>query len=119
MKKLTLPPSTAVTAGPPPLVGRCRIFRSPAALANSAVGMCEAPYKPDDEKISLSGLALASATRSFTVLYGRSLLTIITIGSATMRASGMKLSLVNFGVRPNNLSTAAKPEIDTMWVSSV
>ena len=42
-------------------------------------------------------IGFASATRSFSALYGRSLLTIITIGSATMRASGMKSALVNFG----------------------
>ena len=36
-------PSKAVSAGPPPLVGRWRSFKPPAALMNSAVGMCRAP----------------------------------------------------------------------------
>src|SRR5262249_2689203 len=119
MKKLTFPPSTAVIAGPPPLVGRCRICRSPADLANNAVGICDAPERPDQREISLSGLALASATRSLSVLYGKFLLTIITIGSAMMRAIAMKSAFVNFGCRPNSLSTAAKPEIETIWESRV
>ena len=35
------------------------------------------------------------------------------------RAIGMKSARVNFGWRPNSLSTSAKPEIDTMCTSSV
>ena len=35
-------PSSAVSAGPPPLVGRWRILMS-AAFMNSAVGRCSAP----------------------------------------------------------------------------
>ena len=35
-------PSIAVSAGPPPLVGRWRIWM-PAAFMNSAVGRCSAP----------------------------------------------------------------------------
>ena len=35
-------PRIAVSAGPPPLVGRCRIW-TPAAFMNSAVGRCSAP----------------------------------------------------------------------------
>src|SRR5262245_37847500 len=35
-------PSSAVNAGPPPLVGKCRIWM-PAAFKNSAVGRCRAP----------------------------------------------------------------------------
>jgi hypothetical protein len=46
-------------------------------------------------------------------------LTISTQGSATKRASGMKSARVNFGARPNSLSTSAKPEIDVMCDSSV
>jgi hypothetical protein len=46
-------------------------------------------------------------------------LTISTQGSATKRAIGMKSARVNFGVRPNSLSTSAKPEIDVMCRSSV
>ena len=35
------------------------------------------------------------------------------------REIGMKSSRVNFTGRPNSLSTSAKPEIDTMCMSSV
>src|ERR1700687_1792484 len=42
-----------------------------------------------------------------------------TQGSATRRASGMKSARVNFGGRPNSLSTSAKPEIEVMWLRSV
>jgi hypothetical protein len=36
-------PRKAVSAGPPPCVGKCRNFKPPAAAVNSAVGMCSAP----------------------------------------------------------------------------
>src|SRR4029077_3843714 len=62
-------PRSAVSAGPPPLVGKCFILM-PAACMNSAVGKCSAPYRPDELKISLSGLVLASSTSSLTLLYG-------------------------------------------------
>ena len=65
------------------------------------------------------GRALASSTNSFSVLYGCWSFTTMIIGSAMKRAIGMKSARVNFGVRPNSLSTSAKPEIDVMWVSSV
>src|SRR5262245_61884718 len=60
-------PSTAVSAGPPPLVGRWRSW-IPAALANRAVGRCSAPYRPDELKMIWFGRFLASSTNSFSVL---------------------------------------------------
>ena len=60
------------------------------------------------------GRFLASSTRSFSVLYGVWSLTTSTIGPSVKRAIGMKSARVNFGWRPNSLSTSAKPEIDTM-----
>src|SRR4029078_2974342 len=107
-------PRSAVSAGPPPLVGKCFILMS-AARMNSAVGKCSAPYRPEELKISLSGCALASSTNSLTVLYGCWSFTTKTIRHAVSRAIGMKSARVNLGCRPNSLSTSAKPEIETMW----
>jgi hypothetical protein len=36
-------PRKAVSAGPPPLVGKWRNFKSPAAFIYSAIGICSAP----------------------------------------------------------------------------
>ena len=65
------------------------------------------------------GRCLASSTSSFSDLYGVWSLTTITIGPSVKRAIGMKSARVNFGWRPNSLSISAKPEIETMWTSSV
>src|SRR5438045_1691828 len=48
-------PRMAMIAGPPPLVGKCRSFKGPAALARQARGGCEAPCCP-------AALALVSTT---------------------------------------------------------
>ena len=61
-------PRKAVSAGPPPLVGRWRSFSPPAAFMYSAVGICSAPYRPDELKMISSGRFLASSVRSLSVL---------------------------------------------------
>src|SRR5437763_9522542 len=91
----------------------------PAALMSSAAGRCRAPYNPEDEKISLFGLAFAYSTNSFSVLKGCWSLTTSTNGPSVRRAIGMKSARVNFGARPNRASTAAKPDIEGRCASSV
>src|SRR5476651_2711658 len=73
-------PSSVVSAGPPPLVGRWRSFKPPAAFIYSAVGICSAPYSPDELKMISSGRFWASSVRSLSVLYGCWSLTMITQG---------------------------------------
>src|SRR3954462_12508531 len=63
-------PRKEVSAGPPPLVGRWRNFKSPAAFMYSAIGMCSAPYNPEEEKMISSGRFFASAVNSASDLYG-------------------------------------------------
>src|SRR6516165_1945689 len=54
-KNCALLPSTAVIAGAPPGVGKWRNCSPPAALAKMAVGTCEAPYSPEELKMSWFG----------------------------------------------------------------
>src|SRR5258706_16170218 len=78
-KACELLPISAVSAGPPPAVGRWRSLM-PADFMNSAIGRCSAPYSPDELKIKPSGRFLASSTNSLSDLYGCWSLTISTQG---------------------------------------
>ncbi len=107
-------PSTAVSAGPPPLVGRWRIL-SAGRLHEQRGRQMQRAVKARRREDDLVGTFLGVVDQVLQRLLG--LLVVDdqhASGSATSRAIGMKSARVNFGWRSNSLSTCSKPEIETM-----
>src|SRR2546421_12151766 len=57
-------PISAISAGPPPAVGKWRSWM-PADFMNNAIGRGSAPYNPDERKINALGGLLGSPMETF------------------------------------------------------
>src|SRR5262249_58108253 len=62
-------PRNAVSAGPPPWVGKCLSFKPPAAAVEKAVGVWSAPENPDELKTKSVWRLFAASTSSFSLLF--------------------------------------------------
>src|SRR5258705_7337914 len=83
----TCPPATSAAPGALPLYGTCWIG-APVTVLKSSPTRCGAPPDPDDAKLILPGLALASAITSATDFAGTCALITISMGIVAYRHIG-------------------------------
>ena len=83
------PPRRSVSAWAEPLYGTCTIF-NPSACAKASPARCWVLPGPEEPYEYLSGFALISATNSFTLFAGMSLLMTSTFGTLATSATGAR-----------------------------